>query len=149
MSLNFLAITNIVFYKKINAITFNWYSGSFDGKFNIMSEYIVSGGVYGIEDTSMQNSYIFDHIGENIRFQKVKTLFKIIFPCYDELKIRYPSIEGKKFLLPLFWIIRFFDTLFRNPDNAAQRFRDSKKIIDIDDEMVEVQKNSGIEKLRI
>lgn len=137
----------LVFYKKINAITFNWYSGSFDGKFNIMSEYIVSGGVYGIEDTSMQNSYIFDHIGENIRFQKVKTLFKIIFPCYDELKIRYPSIEGKKFLLPLFWIIRFFDTLFHNPDNAAQRFRDSKKIIDIDDEMVEIQKNSGIEKL--
>ena len=27
----------LVFYKKINAITFNWYSGSFDGKFNIMS----------------------------------------------------------------------------------------------------------------
>lgn len=135
------------FCKKIRKIAFNWYSGDFDGKFDLMSEYIAVGGVYGIEGTEMQNSYIFDHIDEDIRFQKIKTLFKIVFLGYDELKIRYPFLEGKKFLLPLFWIIRFFDTLIHNPRNAIQRLDDSKKIMSIDEEMVEVQRISGIKKL--
>ena len=135
------------FCKKIRKIAFNWYSGDFDGKFDLMSEYIAAGGVYGIEGTEMQNSYIFDHIDEDIRFQKIKTLFKIVFLGYDELKIRYPFLEGKKFLLPLFWIIRFFDTLIHNPRNAIQRLDDSKKIMSIDEEMVEVQRISGIKKL--
>ena len=52
----------LVFYNKIRKITYDWYSGGFDGEFDIMSEYIVSGGVYGIEDTSMQNSFILDNI---------------------------------------------------------------------------------------
>ncbi len=135
------------FCKKIRKIAFNWYSGDFDSKFDLMSEYIAAGGVYGIEGTEMQNSYIFDHIDEDIRFQKIKTLFKIVFLGYDELKIRYPFLEGKKFLLPLFWIIRFFDTLIHNPRNAIQRLDDSKKIMSIDEEMVEVQRISGIKKL--
>lgn len=100
------------FCKKIRKIAFNWFSGSFDGKFDLMSEYIAAGGVYGIEGTEMQNSYIFDHIDEDIRFQKIKTLFRIVFLGYDELKIRYPFLEGKKFLLPLFWIIRFLTHFF-------------------------------------
>lgn len=135
------------FCEKIRNIAFNWFSGSFDGKFDLMSEYIADGGVYGIEGTEMQNSYIFDHIDEDIRFQKIKTLFRIVFLGYDELKIRYPFLEGKKFLLPLFWIIRFFDTLIHNPRNAMQRLDDSKKIMSIDEEMVEVQRISGIKKL--
>ena len=135
------------FCKKIRKIAFNWYSGDFDGKFDLMSEYIAAGGVYGIEGTEMQNSYIFDHIDEDIRFQKIKTLFRIVFLGYDELKIRYPFLEGKKFLLPLFWIIRFFDTLIHNPRNAIQRLDDSKKIMSIDEKMVEVQRISGIKKL--
>lgn len=135
------------FCEKIRNIAFNWFSGSFDGKFDLMSEYIAAGGVYGIEGTEMQNSYIFDHIDEDIRFQKIKTLFRIVFLGYDELKIRYPFLEGKKFLLPLFWIIRFFDTLIHNPRNAMQRLDDSKKIMSIDEEMVEVQRISGIKKL--
>ena len=112
-----------------------------------MSEYIVSGGVYGIEDTSMQNSFILDNIDEDIHSQKVKTLFKIIFLDYNEMKIRYPFLKNKKILLPLFWVIRFFDTLFHNPKNAKIRFIDSQKIMNIDDNMVEVQRISGIKKL--
>lgn len=137
----------LTFYKKIQSIAFNWFSGNFDGEFDKMSEYIIAGGVYGIEGTEMQNSYIFDHIDENIHFQKIKTLFKILFLGYDELKIRYPALEGKKILLPFFWIVRFVDTLIHNPRNAFKRLDDSKKILSIDEEMVEVQKISGIEKL--
>lgn len=137
----------LVFCNKIRKITYDWYSGDFSGEFDTMSQYIVSGGVYGIAGTEMQNSYIFDHINENIRFQKIKTLFKIVFPSYDEIKIRYPSIGGKKILLPLFWIIRFFDTVFHGSRGISRRIEDSKKIIDIDDEMIKIQKISGIEKL--
>lgn len=137
----------LLFYKKVRRIAFNWYGGDFPGQFDIMSEYIVSGGVYGIRGTEMQNSYIFDHIDENIRFQKIKTLFKIAFLGYDEMKIRYPALENKKILLPVFWIIRFFETMIHSPENAKQRIEDSKKIMSIDDKMVEIQKASGIEKL--
>lgn len=135
------------FYEKIRKISYKWYSGEFDGSFDIMSEYIVSGGVYGIEGTEMQNSYIYDHLHEDIRFQKIKTVFKIVFLEYKEMKIRYPILEKKKFLLPLFWIVRFFDTMVHNPRNAKQRLDDSKKIVGIDDNMVKIQRKSGIEKL--
>lgn len=135
------------FYRKIRKISYKWYSGNFDGSFDIMSEYIVSGGVYGIEGTEMQNSYIYDHLHEDIRFQKIKTVFKIAFLEYKEMKIRYPILEKKKFLLPLFWIVRFFDTMVHNPRNAKQRLDDSKKIVGIDDNMVKIQRESGIEKL--
>lgn len=135
------------FYEKIRKITFDWYSGNFDGEFNIMSEYIVSGGIYGIEGTEMQNSYIYDHLHEDFRFQKIRTVFKIVFLEYKEMKIRYPILQKRKFLLPLFWIVRFFDTVIHNPRNALQRLDDSKKIVSIDDEMVEIQRKSGIEKL--
>lgn len=137
----------LVFCNKIRKITYDWYSSSFDGAFDIMSEYIVSGGVYGIEGTSMQNSFILDNIDEDIHSKKIKSFFGVIFLNYDEMKIRYPFLEGKKFLLPLFWIVRFFDTLIHNPSNAKGRLRDSKKIMDIDDNMVEIQRISGIKKL--
>lgn len=137
----------LVFCNKIRKITYNWYSGNFDGEFDLMAEYIVAGGVYGIEGTSMQNSFILDNIDENIRSKKVISVFSVIFPDYNEMKIRYPVLENKKILLPLFWIVRFFDTLIHNPKNAKGRFDASKKIMDIDDEMIEVQKISGIKKL--
>ena len=137
----------LVFYNKIRKITYDWYSGGFDGEFDIMSEYIVSGGVYGIDGISMQNSFILDNIDEDIHSKKIKNIFGIIFLNYDEMKIRYPVLKNKKFFLPLFWIVRFFDTIIHNPNNAKGRFNDSKKIMNIDDNMVEVQRISGIKKL--
>ena len=95
----------------------------------------------------MQNSFILDNIDEDINSKKIKSVFAVIFPGYNELKIRYPVLENKKFLLPLFWIVRFFDTLIHNPKNAKGRFDASKKIMNIDDEMIEIQKISGIKKL--
>ena len=62
----------LVFCNKIRKITYDWYSGSFDGEFDIMSEYIVSGGVYGIDGISMQNSFILDNIDEDIHSKKIK-----------------------------------------------------------------------------
>lgn len=137
----------LVFCNKVRKITYDWYSGNFDGEFDIMSEYIVSGGVYGIEGTSMQNSFILDNIDENIRLKKIKKFFGIIFLGYNDMKIRYPVLENKKFLLPLFWIVRFFDTLIHNPSSAKGQLDASKKIMDIDDNMVEIQRISGIKKL--
>ena len=137
----------LIFCNKIRKIAFDWYSGSFGGEFDLMAEYIVSGGVYGIEGTSMQNSFILDNIDENINSKKIKSVFAVIFPGYNEMKIRYPVLENKKILLPLFWIVRFFDTLIHNPKNAKGRFDASKKIMNIDDEMIEIQKISGIKKL--
>ena len=76
-----------------------------------------------------------------------KATAKYIKNNYDEMKIRYPVLKNKKFLLPLLWIVRFFDTIIHNPNNAKGRFNDSKKIMNIDDNMVEVQRISGIKKL--
>ncbi len=137
----------LVFSGKIRKIARDWYSGGFNGEFDLMSEYIVSGGVYGIKGTEMQNSFILNNLDENIQSKKIKNFFGIIFLNYNDMKIRYPILENKKFLLPLFWIVRFFDTLLHNPYNAKGRFNDSKKIMDIDDKMVEIQKISGIKKL--
>lgn len=62
------------------------------------------------------------------------------------MKIRYPVLKNKKFFAFVL-DCQVFDTIIHNPNNAKGRFNDSKKIMNIDDNMVEVQRISGIKKL--
>lgn len=136
-----------VFAEKINRIASDWFSGSFDGEFNTMSEYIISGGVYGIDGTPVQNEFILKNIDGNIRRQKAKSVLSVIFPSLGEMQIRYPVLKKEKFLLPVFWVIRFFDTLRFARKNIHGRMENAQKIISIDSKMIEIQKISGIKEL--
>lgn len=76
-------------------------------------DYIFSGGVFGSNE----------NYAANRRGDKSKLAFFIssVFPSYGEMKKRYPCLRYLPFLLPLFWVVRWFSLLFRG-DKPAKRF---------------------------
>lgn len=135
-----------VFQKKIESIADEWYSGSFGGDFDSVSAYIISGGVYGAVNEAFLNEFI-NANDEALEVEKAKNFIRAIFPDKETMSIRYPVLRKCIFLLPLFWIIRFLETLIRYPVRFKNRARHSIKILQIDDDLVNAQRDSGIEKL--
>lgn len=135
-----------VFYEKIEKIADDWYSGSFNGEFDTVSSYIISGGVYGNEDDPLLNTFINETQG-SIKSGKFKKWLITVFPGKELMTTRYPVLKKCIFLLPLFWIVRFFDTLIRTPQNFRKSVKDTTNILKIDDSLVDAQRDSGIGEL--
>lgn len=139
-------INLLVFGKKLEKISDDWYSGGFSGEYDTVSSYIVSGGVYGDENAPLLNEFINDAQG-SIKVTKIKNWLTTIFPGKELMTTRYPVLKKCIILLPLFWVVRFFDTLIRTPQNFKKSVRDTTSIMKIDNDLVNAQRDSGIEKL--
>ncbi|MBP3441630.1 MAG: nucleotidyltransferase family protein [Clostridia bacterium] len=135
-----------IFYSKIVQISDEWYSGSFNGSFDTVSSYIVSGGVYGDENVPLLNTFINETQG-SIKTGKFRKWLITVFPGKELMTTRYPILKKCIFLLPLFWIVRFFDTLIRTPQNFKKSVKDTTDILKIDESLVDAQRDSGIKKL--
>lgn len=132
------------FQKKIEKIADTWYSGHFNGEYDSVSSYIIAGGVYGIENSDIENAFVNENSTENLKASTVRNLFRTMFPGKELMSIRYPILKKCIWLLPFFWIVRFFDTLFRTPENFRRSVRNSTKILKIDEDLVDAQNDSGI-----
>lgn len=135
-----------VFQEKIESIADEWYGGEFNGEFNSVSAYIISGGVYGTMNEAFLNEFI-NANDEALETEKTKNFIRAIFPDKEIMSIRYPILKKCIFLLPVFWVIRFFETLIRYPVRFKNRAKHSVKILQIDNDLVNAQRDSGIEKL--
>ncbi len=135
-----------VFYEKIEKIADKWFSGAFDSEFDTVSSYIVSGGVYGNENDPLLNTFINETQG-SIKSGKFKKWLITVFPGKELMTTRYPVLKNFIFLLPFFWIVRFFDTLIRTPQNFKKSVKDTTNILKIDDSLVDAQRDSGIGEL--
>lgn len=134
------------FYRKIEKIADTWYSGNFNGEYDGMSSYIIAGGVYGLEDVQFLNAFI-NETDESLTSRKGRDFFRAMFPDKATMCIRYPVLKKCIFLLPLFWVIRFFDTMIRFPRHFIDRIKSSVRILRIDSDLVDAQRDSGIDKL--
>lgn len=134
------------FYKKIEKLSDDWFSGSFNGEYDGMSSYIVAGGVYGLEEMNYINEFI-NETDESMTSRKGKDFLRAMFPDKETMCIRYPALKKCIYLLPLFWVIRFFDTLIRFPRHFIDRIKSSVRILRIDNDLVDAQRDSGIDKL--
>ncbi len=78
-----------------------WFNGSeTDDTVALMSEYIISGGMYG----SSANKSAIDNVTEKkTKYLSLKKLWK----PYNELKYWYPSLEKRKYLLPFYEVKRW------------------------------------------
>ena len=84
-----------------------WFMGEVsDETTEKMSDYIILSGAYGTDINYYVNSVL--RMGVN----DVKSYyFKRLFPGYKTMCYRYPVLKKHKLLLPLFWIIRIFQSL--------------------------------------
>lgn len=84
---------------------------------------------------------------EKRKNNKNQKWFETVFPGKELMTTRYPILEKFIFLLPLFRIVIFFDTLIHTPQNFRKSVKDTTNIIMINDNLVNAQRESGIDKL--
>lgn len=69
---------------------------------------------------------------------KSQRLLNSLFPCLRHMKLRYSILEKFPFLLPLFWVVRIFEFIFKkNGEITAKK----DKISNVDSESVDIMKD--------
>ncbi len=96
----------LLFREQVNKLAQVWFDNkSHDEETLRIEEYIIKSGVYG----TSENYIATQQVQKGNRF---KYLMSRIWLPYNVLKYQYPSLNGKKFLLPIYEIRRWFKMLF-------------------------------------
>lgn len=113
----------LLFAKNVFAICEKWFGVKSpidagysmpDELYNEITEFVLNGGTFGFCGSSLEASEIRREMDKNDSGNAEKrTLLRFFFPTYEKMKKRYPFIAGKKFLLPIAYIMRFFGNIFR------------------------------------
>lgn len=91
-----------------------------DNAFTLMQEYVISAGIFGLYE---RNPAIQRLRNEKRDINKKPALLTYIFPSYKSMKNKYKFLNGKPYLLPVVWIVRWFDGIFLRRKKAATIFR--------------------------
>ena len=85
---------------------------------------------YNDDLMTMENYIVFgapvknaNEVSKIVRTHKSKSqrLVESAFPNLKHMKLRYPILEKVPFLLPIFWIVRFFEFVFIKKGNLEQK----------------------------
>lgn len=93
-----------------------------------MENYILSGGVYGTKNNVIA-------MNNEKKGGKRKYLIHRIFMPYDSLKVKYPSLNGRRWLSPVYQIIRWFGLIFGG--RMKHSLKELKVLQNIDNEKAE------------
>ncbi len=97
------------FNEQFTALTNAWLSGGEHTEITKeMGEYIILSGAYGTDVNYYVNKVLRGNVGDT----KKGYVLTRLFPKYDYMCHRFPVLKKYKLLLPLFYIIRIFMTLF-------------------------------------
>lgn len=97
------------FERKITELCDYWFDDKNVGEIvKDMSDYIILSGVFG----NSANQYISGILRGEYGEKKSEYFLSRLFPKYDSMKIRYPILKKTPFLLPLFWGLRLFESVF-------------------------------------
>jgi hypothetical protein len=90
--------------------------------FESFTKYIVISGIHGIGISFNRFTGIVSN-NRTAKFKRLRSLLKITFLPYNDLKYVYPKLVKNKMLLPLGWIVRLFDLLFMNRKRRRYRLK--------------------------
>ena len=111
----------IDFYHHIHRLLLVWFEDeSWDEVSASITDFIFSSHAFGSIET-MTVSTIAGRAsdGTGIAKAKFRTFLRKGFPSLNNMRVRYKALDKAPFLLPIYWVIRFFDILF----NRGYRFR--------------------------
>lgn len=96
------------FNEKFSKLAKVWFMGEeSDTVTEQMSDYIILSGAYGTDINYYVNGVLRMGMSEN----KKDYFLKRLFPDYETMCYRYPVLENKKILLPVFWGIRILSSI--------------------------------------
>ena len=105
------------FEKKARDLSQVWFKNAeINDFFEDLTDFILKSGTYG----TVQNCYA-ARLAETDRDGGGKTLFiRLLFPSYESLCFVYKGLRGRKWLTPMYWIIRPFDVLINRRERLVK-----------------------------
>lgn len=109
-----------------------WFSGAANDDYQLLEDFIFSGGVYGGLNYQMRKQI-------NSGGSKARYYFTRIFPHVDDMHKRYPVLNERPYLLPAYWVKRWFSVTKRS---TSSRIR--SEVTYVDSEMDSARKMLNI-----
>ena len=89
---------------------------------------VLEGGTYGENNILKAKAMQYIVEGKSLRYAKRRVAISKVFPSYSNMKLKYPCLKYVPFLLPLFWVIRWFSNLIENPKKVSAFFKKLKHL---------------------
>ena len=103
--------------KNLLDVWFN--SKNSDDVSDFMTAKIFGSGAYGtLQDKINSEAVRTANTGKNV---KAKKIFSLIFPSYAGMKQKYPLLKKAPLLLPVMWVVRWFEAVLRPSKIKAQK----------------------------
>ncbi len=116
------------FAKKIRSLCFCTFENSdHDDDLTVMENYIVFGA-------PVQNAKGSSKMARNQK-SKLEQLVELFFPKLMHMKLKYPILETKPYLLPIYYLIRLFEFAFSNKKRITEK---RKEMVNIDQQSVDI-----------
>ena len=99
-----------------------WFDGrENDEKTDFITDVIFNSGVYGTRDKHAISEAV--KISKSTDKDKPRKFFKLIFPSFQVMGIKYPCLKKAPFLLPIMWIHRILMTILFKGDRIEAQAR--------------------------
>jgi len=123
--------------KKLVSLANVWFgNGKSDKTIEQMSNYIITSGSYGKFENEVLHKFLNSCNSKKSLFSnKVRYFFFMIFPNVEYMSGKYPKVKNKPYLLPFYWVKRWFSSIFFNRESISLRLfsvlRAKKDITDL------------------
>lgn len=111
------------FYQNVVKTINVWFeNANSDEITDIITNKIFTSGSYGTaEQKNYSNALRTAKKTNTVRFVKLVKILNLFFPPIDSMKLRNPILKRAPILLPVYWIIRWFDILLFKREKIAQQ----------------------------
>ena len=98
---------------------------------DFITQIIFNSGVYGTNEAHVLSDALklSKATGHNNDLRKTKLITEI-FPPYDYMRRRYPILNNKVWLMPIFWLVRLADAVIFRRNNVKDKYSKVKMISD-------------------
>lgn len=129
------------FYRNTKKLLKVWFEEALsDEKSDYMTDYIFSGGNWGLHENSVYGAQLKMHSGgKAVRHTKRKELWDAVFPSLNRMRYRFPVLQKWPGLYPLFWPVRWLQLIFQTPHIIMRKLRIVKKL---DDDKVRLRRQA-------
>lgn len=103
-----------------------WFNGrQNDDKTDLITQVIFNSGVYGTHETRvLSGAYKKTKSVKNVKSIRIISFLKTAFLPYKFMAEKYPVLKKTSILLPVMWVVRFFDILIFKRDKIKTQIND-------------------------
>ena len=116
------------FYKNVAATLELWFlDGESTDITDTITEFVFANGVFGCKDNARITSLIKDtNLSGSVRKSKMRAFWKLVFPSHSIMAKKYSVLEKAAVMLPVMWVVRWFQVLFSKPEEVHTTIKQSR-----------------------